>query len=577
MKDRRIKIENYAIYATVLVAVFMLVFSFIPRAGLERAMVSVLEMSRIVQRVFAIAILITAVNLRKRKRSAWVVTISVLGLSVVLQLAHTFFFMHAEIVALLICKLVLLTIFLSTREDFCSPMDKHSARIGALFGILAIFGLFINVGAGFYMFHYQQGLPRGNSIVSSLTFAWAQMFQVGPTYSGVSFHGIHFERFAFWVTWLGIILAVFFILRPFLMELEITDSLHRKARKLVNLYGQNIASYLALEDDKTLYFGKKVEGVVAYGTYAETIIVQGDPICAPEDFPILLDEFTEFAIKSAYNLFFMCASEPFIEEYKKLGYGFVKCGVEARFDLEEYNLKGKKAAKMRMNVNHATKAGLTILEYKVLEKRDSKLDDEFDRITKEWLQGKNSGELGFSVGTVGLDNPMDKRYFYAVDEAGTMQGFVVFVPFDNAQGYMADVTRRANDAPWGITETIVYEAFQVFKEEGVKWGSMGLAPLAGLVEEGEQPGIITQMMEFIYKNMNSIYGFKSLYQAKVKYNPSQWNPQYFAYLPKVPTPQMLYAAVCINNKQGMMDFIKAFFKGQEKKRLMKEAKKVTED
>ena len=35
---------------------------------------------------------------------------------------------------------------------------------------------------------------------------------------------------------------------------------------------------------------------------------------------------------------------------------------------------------MRMNINHATKAGVTVHEYKVLEKRDLALEAEFDRI-----------------------------------------------------------------------------------------------------------------------------------------------------------------------------------------------------
>ena len=32
-------------------------------------------------------------------------------------------------------------------------------------------------------------------------------------------------------------------------------------------------------------------------------------------------------------------------------------------------------------------------------------------------------------------------------------------------------------------ELIMYEAFQVFKEEGVEYASLGVAPLAGLKEE----------------------------------------------------------------------------------------------
>ena len=40
-----------------------------------------------------------------------------------------------------------------------------------------------------------------------------------------------------------------------------------------------------------------------------------------------------------------------------------------------------------------------------------------------------SGMLQFTMGTVGLENPMDKRYFYALNSDGKMVAFIVFVPF----------------------------------------------------------------------------------------------------------------------------------------------------
>lgn len=54
--------------------------------------------------------------------------------------------------------------------------------------------------------------------------------------------------------------------------------------------------------------------------------------------------------------------------------------------------------------------------------------------------GKKSGMLQFTMGTVGLEDPMDKRYFYALNSDGKMVAFIVFVPFLGKNGYMADVT-----------------------------------------------------------------------------------------------------------------------------------------
>ena len=49
------------------------------------------------------------------------------------------------------------------------------------------------------------------------------------------------------------------------------------------------------------------------------------------------------------------------------------------------------------------------------------------------------------MGTTGLENPMDKRYFYARDK-DNQPSLYRFVPFLGKDGYMADVTRHGNGA-----------------------------------------------------------------------------------------------------------------------------------
>ena len=187
---------------------------------------------------------------------------------------------------------------------------------------------------------------------------------------------------------------------------------------LADPYSQNPSAYLTLEDDKLLYFGQKVDGVIPYGVVGSTIVINGDPICADSDFPVLLAEFKELCQRSAHNLFFISVTDHFLEEYKKQGFGWVKNGEEARFHLADYEISGKKGAKMRMNINHARKAGVVVHEYCPLKQRDAQIEADLNRITNEWLQQKKSSMLTFVMGTVGLENPMDKRYFYATDADG---------------------------------------------------------------------------------------------------------------------------------------------------------------
>lgn len=551
----RIKVENGMILFLAVLSVILFGLTFVPAWTVEYRVMTFLEMGRMVQRAFSVILFFLSFQLKKRKHSAWKITVFVLILSLLrcmAELAES----PTHRIAFVINGLLVIG-FCIFRTDFCCPASKRSRQQAmVLFGV-SLVGILINAGLGYHYLKlavqpnggsvsFWQSLVEGAGMifgmsVSPLTSPWAQRA----------------EPVIFWFSWGCMLASVLYAVRPWLEAPSDSRDIQH-ARTLLHLYGKNPCSYLTLEEDKTLYFGKNVDGVIPYGTVDDTVIVNGDPICADENFGTLLAEFREFCQKSAYKLFFLGLTDDYLEEYKKQGFGIVKAGEEARFKLSDYEISGKKGAKMRMNINHATKAGITIKEYRISEQRDPEIEAELTRVSDEWLSEKKSGLLTFTMGTVGLENPMDRRYFYAQTEAGKIVAFVVFVPFMAGNGYMADVTRHGNDAPGGVMETIIYQAFQAFKEEGIEYGSLGVAPLTGLDEKSANP--IEKLLRFVYDNLNACYGFRDLYRAKEKYSPTEWVPSYYAYLPKVPTPDMFYAVVKIQNPQGIMDYVRSFLK-----------------
>lgn len=565
----RIKVENGMILFLVVLSVILFGLTFVPAWTVEYRVMTFLEMGRMVQRAFSVILFFLSFQLKKRKHSAWKITVFVLILSLLRCMAElTESPTHR--IAFVINGLLLIG-FCVFRTDFCCPASKRSRQQAmVLFGV-SLAGILINAGLGY---HYLKLAVQPNG--GSVSF-WQSLLEGAGMIFGMSVSPVtspwaqRAEPVIFWFSWGCMLASVLYAVRPWL-EAPSDGRDIQHARTLLHLYGKNPCSYLTLEEDKTLYFGKSVDGVIPYGTVDDTVIVNGDPICADENFGTLLAEFREFCQKSAYKLFFLGLTDDYLEEYKKQGFGIVKAGEEARFKLADYEISGKKGAKMRMNINHATKAGITIKEYRIGEQRDPEIEAGLTRVSDEWLSEKKSGLLTFTMGTVGLDNPMDRRYFYAQTEAGKIVAFVVFVPFMAGNGYMADVTRHGNDAPGGVMETIIYQAFQAFKEEGIEYGSLGVAPLTGLDEKSANP--IEKLLRFIYDNLNACYGFRDLYRAKEKYSPTEWVPSYYAYLPKVPTPDMFYAVVKIQNPQGVMDYVRSFLKERfQRKQDKKEERK----
>ena len=547
-RQLRIRLENISIVLLAVFSFFLFLLTFFPFSRISQSMQASFEMGRMVQRAFSIVLFVLSLQLWKRKRNAWMIAMGIFTLNFLRGLIGMGHPLHNGV---MIFDLVLFLLFFALRKDFCIPAGRENRKQTVTLAFLAIAGVLINVGI---TWHYMQvGTAAGSSVSFADSFAQGigMIFGMGNLPASMADrHGTEFVLF--WFSWGCILAAILCALRPWLQKQAHGAQEIQHARTLLNLYSQNPCSYLALEDDKCLYFGHSVDGVLPYGTVGDTIVVNGDPVCKDEDFPALLAEFLEFCQNSAHNIFFLGLTDYYLSEYEKQGFGLVKSGEEARFKLSDYEISGKKGAKMRMNINHATKAGVTV--------HDPDLDREFDRITDEWLEGKKSGMLQFTMGTVGLDDPMDKRYFYALNSDGKMVAFIVFVPFLGKNGYMADVTRHGKDAPSGVMETIIYEAFQVFKEEGIGYGSLGVAPLAGLNAESKNP--MERLLQFIYDHLNACYGFRDLYRAKEKYSPTEWVPSYYAYLPKYPTPSMLYAAVEIQNPHGIRGYILTLLKGE---------------
>ena len=300
--NNRNRIINIAVGITFALSLVLLVFSFIPNPALEQVVSNVINSRKLVQRVLAVVLLVTTYNLYKRKRVAWIMTIVLLGIN----MAGHLFRAHQTVglVIIILEALVLLVLLIFTR-DFNRASDKRALGVGIIFVLMGLYAIFLSASSIYFddtnIFDPSGGLSFGQCLLQTFQV----IFVAGNVKdAGVATHP-EFNTFVFWFSWICIIAALGFAVKPFLEKRRTTSSELEHARWLVQKYGQNPLSYLTLEDDKTLYFGKNVDGVVAYGVVDDVVVVGGDPICADTDFPVLLEEFRDFCKNSAFSLVFM--------------------------------------------------------------------------------------------------------------------------------------------------------------------------------------------------------------------------------------------------------------------------------
>lgn len=466
----------------------------------------------------------------------------------------SFLKIHKVFNLLIILEIIIFLIMFYDKEYYTRSTNPLSLKKSIILILLIFIIIITNTAIGLYVLRYEY---RGindlyNAFFKSieLLFLMDNSFIIPKTKIAKIFINSDIT-----LNWICIFSASILFIQPLIYTPLVTLSDKKKLRKLVNKYVDNPITYLSLEKDKKYFFAKNIEGAVSYTIANSVAVCCGDPICDKKDIYILLSEFISYCKDNDLDICFCQASDKYLDDFLKMNFGYVKYGEEAMFKLENYELSGKKASKVRYAVNHADKIGINIIEYEPNKKRDIKIENEITSVSKEWLSFKKSGELSFMLGGIGLEDPMDKRYFLAYDSNSILQGFVVFTPFSNKKGYHADVTRRKHDAPIGVMEKIIISAFKKMKEEGVEYGSLGLAPLANILNEAEKPTVTEKVLDYIYENMNNFYGFKTLYHYKKNYGPTDWITRYLVYYPKRFTPQIAYSIIKAQNPKGVKDYI----------------------
>src|ERR1700752_53710 len=330
-----------------------------------------------------------------------------------------------------------------------------------------------------------------------------------------------------------------------------------KLESWIKCYGSNSCSYILLEGSKQYFTSPQVDGFLAYQISAGTAVVAGDPVCSVADASKLIVDFVR-----AMDGRPICAyqvSPTMIGAFRDCDFADVQVGKEAIFYLHRFTLAGGNMEIVRAATNKAAREGVVVYEHDPFAEGAESVNNELLAISAEWLSMKGDQELGFLLGSLGLDHYSAKRYFVARSGKGTgrIEGFIVCEPIYGRHGYYLDVTRRHGDAIRGVMELLTTEIFRLLRDEGYDMASMGLAPLALLDDPDlkKQPRL-TRLMRFAYEQVNNTYDFKLLYRYKAKYHPHTWETRYLAFNKERFSPQMLYAVISVRNAMTVRSLLR---------------------
>lgn len=161
---------------------------------------------------------------------------------------------------MLISDVVFFAVFFGFRSDFCCPASKKDRKRGLLLLLPSFLGVTANAVISYHYLTPVLGSGR-HTLLNSFKESLDILFGSGSSIP-VS-HGAHMlELMMFWFSW-GCIPGCPAVCGPPVAGTFLPPGIRPAAcTHLLNLYSQNCCSYLTLEEDKQLYFGQNVDGVI---------------------------------------------------------------------------------------------------------------------------------------------------------------------------------------------------------------------------------------------------------------------------------------------------------------------------
>lgn len=463
------------------------------------------------------ALLLLARGLWRRKQMAWLLTLVVLGISIISHLLKGLDYEEAVLSGLLALWLFTL------KSHFNARSDPPSVRQGLL-TLSAALGFTLLYGTlGFYLLdrHFKLNFGLEAALRQSLIM-FTQFYD--PGLQPITGFGRYFAGSIYFVGAATIGYALLMLVRPVLVRHEDWPSEHARAQQIIEKYGHSSLARAALFNDKA-YFFSPGGSVIAYVVKGRVALSLGDPIGPADDFTETLESFQLLCNQNDWQPAFYQTLPDTRESYHSAGFSSLKIGDEAIVNLASFTLEGHSNKGLRSAFNRLTKLGHYTKVYPPPLSDD--LMSELHLISNEWLATMRGSEKRFSLGWFEEDYIRNSSVMVVHTSGGTISAFANLIPEYTLNEASIDLMRHRRDVEPGTMDFLFIALLSWAREQGYATFNLGLSSLSGVGEQNEDPAI-EKALHFIYEHVNQFYNFKGLHAFKEKFHP-KWSPRYLIY------------------------------------------------
>ncbi|PJJ65572.1 bifunctional lysylphosphatidylglycerol flippase/synthetase MprF [Compostimonas suwonensis] len=334
--------------------------------------------------------------------------------------------------------------------------------------------------------------------------------------------------------WLVVVVAAVLVIRSGSAGAHV-DGQPGRLRGLLHGGGGGSLAFMTTWIGNTLWFDSTGRVAIAYRVVNRVALTVSEPVGPREaeggDAERAVAEFSVMCDDRGWTPVFYSVHESWRPVFERMGWQLTGVGEETVLRPRSWSTTGKKWQDIRSSINRAERAGVRAewLAYHSLTVRQA---SQISAISERWVQERGLPELGFTLG--GLDELRDPevRLMVAIDGDDIVHAVTSWLPSYRdgiVVGWTLDFMRRSPDSIKGVTEFLIARTAEMLREDpAIEFLSLSAAPLAQRPDGNEGQGVVADLLDFLGRSLEPVYGCRSLFDFKRKFQP-ELQPLYMAY------------------------------------------------